>query len=243
MGIDKDLEYALQWESSSKHFYINQYYDELVSKLSNIKIVLEIGCGVGYSTLSLLKQGHKVIAIDKNEECIKKAQQIVLENGFLVGELSKSDVQFIKVDIISEEFYKNILPTLSFNGVICWNIGSSWGKDDLLYYIPHILNYGLDITEIQQNPESAYAELIIWHVCQIAKMKNVQLQLVERGSEIIDKDNEYYQWVKREFDFKHIEYSNIKASTISAGGRILTSKGRVIKDSLIDIYLSSIIMK
>ena len=32
MGIDKDLEYALQWESSSKHFYIKRsfYYEMMV---------------------------------------------------------------------------------------------------------------------------------------------------------------------------------------------------------------------
>ena len=178
MEIDKDLEYAIQWEHSSKHFYINQFYDKLAEKLSGIKIVLEIGCGAGYSTLSLLKRGHKVIAIDKNEECIKRAQQLIEKNGFNVGDLSKSDVLFIKVDMISEEFYRNILPALSFNVIICWNIGSSWKKDDLQYYVPHMLDYGLNISQIRQNPESSYAELVVWHICQIAKMKEVPLQIV-----------------------------------------------------------------
>lgn len=32
----------------------------------NFNIILEIGCGTGYSILALLENGHKVIAIEKN---------------------------------------------------------------------------------------------------------------------------------------------------------------------------------
>ena len=39
----------------------------------NFGVATEVGCGTGYSTLALLENGHKVIALDKNNECIEKA--------------------------------------------------------------------------------------------------------------------------------------------------------------------------
>ena len=72
--MDKKIEYAEQWEVSSKYFYDKKYYNWMQKKIENYNTILEVGCGTGYSTLALLENGHKVIALEKNNECIKKQQ-------------------------------------------------------------------------------------------------------------------------------------------------------------------------
>lgn len=72
--MDEKIEYAEQWEVSSKYFYDQNYYGWMQKKIEDYNIILEVGCGTGYSTLSLLENGHKVIALDKNSECIEKAK-------------------------------------------------------------------------------------------------------------------------------------------------------------------------
>ena len=49
----------------------------MANKHEGHEIVLEIGCGTGYSTLALVESGYKVIAVDKNPECMKR-QKIYL---------------------------------------------------------------------------------------------------------------------------------------------------------------------
>lgn len=70
--MDKDREYAEQWEVNSKYFYKQGTYEKLCDHIDKYNIVLEIGCGVGNSTLSLKEKGHCIISIEKNKVCIKK---------------------------------------------------------------------------------------------------------------------------------------------------------------------------
>ncbi|MBR3601171.1 MAG: methyltransferase domain-containing protein [Lachnospiraceae bacterium] len=49
----------------------------MASAIENHDIVVEIGCGTGYSTLSLIENGHRVIAIEKNKDCIEKAKRLL----------------------------------------------------------------------------------------------------------------------------------------------------------------------
>ena len=60
--------YAEKWQASSKFFMDNGYYKYMAEIIKPYKTVLEIGCGVGYSTVSLINDGHIVIAVDKNRE-------------------------------------------------------------------------------------------------------------------------------------------------------------------------------
>ena len=53
--MDEKLEYAEQWEVSSKYFYDKNYYNWMQTKIKDYNIILEVGCGTGYSTLSLLE--------------------------------------------------------------------------------------------------------------------------------------------------------------------------------------------
>ena len=70
-------EYADQWNVSAKHFYDKGYYSWMAQAIDGLHTVIEIGCGTGYSTLAVVEKRHKVIAIDKNPDCIKKAKELL----------------------------------------------------------------------------------------------------------------------------------------------------------------------
>ena len=143
--MDKKIEYAEQWEVSSKYFYEKKYYNWMQKKIENYNTILEVGCGTGYSTLALLANGHKVIALEKNNECIKKATELIQQKGYSVGKIPDADVCFIETDVVAKEFYLGVLKDLQFDAVICWNVGSYWDKENVQFYLPYMLEYGLNI--------------------------------------------------------------------------------------------------
>ena len=61
----------------SKCFFLEQGdYKWMARQLKEYKTVLELGCGTGQSTLSLLQQGLNVIAVDKNPSCLSLARKM-----------------------------------------------------------------------------------------------------------------------------------------------------------------------
>ena len=58
-----DYKYAQEWDQSAQRFYNQGDYDWLAEQLNGYTTILELGCGTGQSTLALLKQNHKVIAV------------------------------------------------------------------------------------------------------------------------------------------------------------------------------------
>ena len=140
-------------------------------------------------------------------------------------------------------FINDVLSLISIDVVICWNIGTYWGKEKEQDIIPKMLQYGLTIEQIQQSPESSYAELIIWNACSIAKEKNCAVHIVDRAMHKITKDNDpYYKQLKKEFEFKKIKYVNIRATTLSQGGRKLITQGKLNSKREIPIVLVSILI-
>lgn len=241
--MDKKIEYAEQWEVSSKYFYDKKYYNWMQKKIENYNTILEVGCGTGYSTLALLANGHKVIALEKNNECIKKATELIQQKGYSVGKIPDADVCFIETDVVTKEFYLGVLKDLQFDAVICWNVGSYWDKENVQFYLPYMLEYGLNIDQIKENVESSYGELILWNACKIATMRNVPMHIIERSGEIITESNcEYYRILGTEFGFSELEFDNLQADSISGGGRVLVTNGNVNMERIVDVILVSILM-
>lgn len=232
--------YADQWEISSKHFYDNDCYKWMTEQLNGFKIVLEIGCGTGFSTLELLRSGHKVISVDKNECCIEKAKQKIRSEGFSVGDISNNDVDFIVADVVDKEFLKSIFKR-DFDIVICWNVGTYEEIETKDYYQPFFLKYGLTEQQIASNWESSYAELILWTGCSIAANKEVPFHIIDRSSEGFTIDNiDYYNALGAEFKYKNMKVDQIITSTISIGGKPLKVKNEVVKENTIETFIVSI---
>jgi SAM-dependent methyltransferase len=233
--------YADQWEVSSRHFYENDCYDWMAERVEPYKTVLEIGCGTGFGTLELLKHGHKVIAVDKNECCIEQAKNRISMAGYTMGDLLHNDVEFIAADIVDKGFFQSITKS-HFDIVICWNVGTYEDNGTRDYYQPFLLEYGLSEQLIDSNWESSYAELIFWTACKIAAFNKVPFHLIERSSEgLTNESSQYYAALGGEFNYQEMKVDQAITTTISSGGKLLKVKGGVVKEREIQTILISIL--
>lgn len=238
--MEEKIIYANQWEVSSKHFYENDCYKWMAEQVGEFKIILEIGCGTGYGTLELLRQGHKVISVDKNEHCVEKAKNKIEAEGFTVGDIASNDVNFIVADIVDKEFLKTVA-NFNFDIVICWNVGTYEENETRSYYQPYFLEYGLTEQQVATNWESSYAELILWTACNIAANKKVPFHLIDRANEALNSGNcDYYYALGGEFKYKNMKVEQIITSTVSNGGKPLKIKNERIKANIIETFLVSI---
>lgn len=230
--------YAEQWDESAKYFYDTKRYHWMAEKISDYKTVVEVGCGTGYSTVALVETGHKVIAIDKNSNCLEKAKELIDDRG--LGD----EVIFVEGDIATDEFRSFLKNQYDYDVVVCWNVGTYWSKEMIQFYFPYLLEYGLNVTQIRENPESPYAELIIWDSCRLASDSNVPVQIVDRGTQYINYQNDsYYKTLGAEFSYLEIKYDNLECDTISSKGRMLSTNGVVNDSEKIEIVLVSILLK
>ena len=242
MNIDE--KYANDWNSSGTHFLNNNNYDWMCENISDYTTVLEVGSVTGQSTLSLLKNNHRVIVIEKNKYCIEKTKELILANGFYVcdniSDITNNTACLLMSDIILDTL--NIF-NVEFDIVVCWNIGTAWDRDSILTYINPMEEYGLTIKQIKENIESSYAELIVWKACNIAKAHKSAISIIERGTRIVDDKNDgYYMELKNECDFNEIAYRNVSTTTLSQTGRTLSVDGIPINENEIKIFLNSILL-
>ena len=122
-------EYSMTWENDSGYFYLNGYYSWMEKAVSSYGTILEVGCGNGYSTLTLLQNGHKVIAIDYNPYCLEKTKQLLEDNGFLVKLIRREDIVDIQ-GIMFESEYEEIFD--NYDESFVWLIESDILKDEYL---------------------------------------------------------------------------------------------------------------
>lgn len=85
-------QYADEWGSSSSDHKRFSHYKWISSHLVEPKLVLEIGCGVGYGTEELLASGAKVVSIEINTDLLNKAADNLVEAGYTVNKLSLSQI-------------------------------------------------------------------------------------------------------------------------------------------------------
>lgn len=169
------------------------------------------------------------------------ASQYSIKN--LLCELTENSVYFIECDVTDEANVNELLSGANIDIVICWNVGTYWDIEKEEDIFPKMLQYGLTIEQIRQNPESSYGELVIWNSCRIAKDKNCAVQIVDRAVQKLTKVSDtYYVTLKKEFGFKSIKYINMKAKTLSFGGRQLITNGKVNIEQEVPIIFISILM-
>jgi len=86
--------YSEAWKNDSEYFYENGYYKWMEEAIAQYNTILEIGCGVGYSTLCLLETGHRVIAVDYNVYCLMKTKDLLERKGYKVKLIQREQINF-----------------------------------------------------------------------------------------------------------------------------------------------------
>lgn len=218
--MTEEKKYADQWNESAKYFYQNDSYSWMSSHIEEYHSVLEVGCGTGYSTLNLAQKGHIIQAIDKNQFCLERAKTLIKNNNL------ENCVHFISGDVADDSFRVQVAKKNDFELVVCWNVGTYWNNEMFKFYLPHMRKYGLTDDQIRQNPESSYAELMLWDACDIASKKKVPIQIIERIEQELNQNlKDYYGALASEFGYRRIKCDIAEGSSISKGGRVLTISG------------------
>lgn len=237
--MDLKEKYAIEWNASAEFFSCNGDYDWMETHLHKYHTVLEIGCGTGYSTLSLLNQGHKVICVEKNSDCIHLAKNLIEKKGY-----TSNDVVFLEGDIFDYDFLMSNVEKNSFDIICCWNPGTYWAKDTFANCGQLIRDLRFPIETIKENPVSSYVELLYLVCAYYAKQRGVPFHIIERGQKETDSTNDvYFYMIEREVGFIDIDYDNRKTKTLSKKGRPLTVGSKLLTGDYEDIVLISVLMK
>ena len=236
--------YSNDWYNSSSFFYENNDYEWMCKQIDQYNNVLEIGCGVGYSTLSLIEQGHKVISIDNNEYCINSAENLIKEKGYRCGSfnhnLKDCDVIFINADINTISISEIIN---EFHIVLCWNLGTFWTDDKINDYYKKFRDFKLTDQEIKDDFAGCYTDYIQDKAIQIAKIFKVPIHFIDRTmNSINDEIKSYYTYLKKTYKYKKIEYEVRDSKTKSKGARELVYGGKIINNKIVNISMISIVI-
>ena len=235
--VDKplDLVYAEKWRRSSRLFEENGCYRWMSSKVKDYKTILEIGCGSGSGTLALTKDGHEVVVVEENRECISMTQKLLQDNGCI------ENVSFLEGDIVLSETRNIITKDKRINAVVCWNPGTQLDVETFKNYVKYMIEYGLTIEQIREAPSSSYCEMMLWHACSIAKSMNVPIHIIDRATVIDEELVNYYEVLGKEIGFSHVQFDYLKTDTVSEGGVPLVSKGVLQNDHNIPVVLVSVL--
>lgn len=141
-------DYIKSWGVNSKGHLDQGHYGWMAERLVGYPRTLEIGCGVGHSTLALLKQGHTVVCIEENPHCIAATQRLVSESGYSVaviaretpkslddnayrliykdiGSVPQADCLLIEGDALNDPKLEAWLEQQpKFDSVACWLLGT-----------------------------------------------------------------------------------------------------------------------
>jgi SAM-dependent methyltransferase len=150
------------------------HYRWMAEKIAGQARVLEIGCGDGRSTLELLRQGHTVVSIDENHECLHLASRRLEHAGYtprtdiergsgasghgpayelMFGPIAPEAAN-IETHLIHGDVGRNRDPELErwlksserFDAVICWLVGThKWRRYNTRSSFEKESDYGLDV--------------------------------------------------------------------------------------------------
>lgn len=141
-------QYLQNWRVNANHHRTQGHYAWMAALLDGYPRTLEIGCGVGHSTLALLKNGHTVVCIEENPHCIAATQALLVEHGYSVavvergtphsidtdayrlnyseiGAAPKADCLLIEGDALNDPALEQWLKAQPrFDAVACWLLGT-----------------------------------------------------------------------------------------------------------------------
>ncbi|MCK4644520.1 class I SAM-dependent methyltransferase [bacterium] len=257
------LGYANKWATSSKELDREGHYVWMELMIREYRKVLEIGTGVGRSTKKLIENGHKVISIDENLECLTQAEKelsnagfnvilikrgniIVTNEGYSIEydnievNLDSYDVILIEGDIYSDAILEFWLKTIKpFDAVICWLMGVQKFKDKDLSLRTYSFN-------LKTNPGNyrLFIQNRVYELADNLLRTSGILQIVDRVTtkeyEVLLCDAHQAQASVTSLDVKKIDF---RLYTHSSEGVLLMDNYGELSFGQNDIYLASIISR
>ncbi|MDR9404055.1 MAG: class I SAM-dependent methyltransferase [Halothece sp. Uz-M2-17] len=171
----------------------------ILTALANFEkpgFAIDLGCGTGRDTVEILRQGWRVLAIDKEAEAIAKLKSKFYSNKQLIVQVSSfEELQIIPpVDLINASFclpfcspdffptlWNNIFNSLRNGGRFCGHLfgdRDSWKEGGLIHcqtrsQVETLLNrYNIELLEEEEHPgKTPLGEDRYWHVFHIVAKK------------------------------------------------------------------------
>jgi hypothetical protein len=123
-------EYAEQWHAEANALNARGDYRWMASQLGGSSVVLEVGCGIGLSTMALTQCGKAVIAIERNEHLAAATLRKLSDKGIAVAHArgpasvqapAPGAVTVVAGSVFDQSLVKR-LPRL--DAITCWLIGA-----------------------------------------------------------------------------------------------------------------------
>jgi SAM-dependent methyltransferase len=139
--------YSNEWFESSKAYLEKGFYKWCLNSIEGKHRVLEIGCGVGFSTIEIINANHVVVSIEENPsmldfteknlkesniefKSVRRERFLSTENGYNIEYSSINDVidqshnTIIEGNILTDYNLRNwLVRNPPFDAVICWFMG------------------------------------------------------------------------------------------------------------------------
>ncbi len=220
--------YADKWARSSEFFFQKGYYHIFAKPLEGCNKILEIGCGCGFSTLSLAECGHIILAIDNNSFCIDKAFELISDKGF------SDKVCFLEMDVTNSQAFDELAERYKYDAVVCWNIGT-------VYDTNRKIDNNISEEENRKLIVDEYKLKVLAYSCALAQYKAVPFLIVERTEKPLKEiDLEYYRNLGKTFGFNSVDYSYFEGESLSSEGISLMSNGVIKEDPIVPLVFNII---
>lgn len=196
---EERVTYARLWRENSRVHTINGDYAWMAAFLKSPCRILEVGTGIGHSTLALLQRGHQVVGIEENIACLRDASKLLSSNGIehLVierGHISSADnskysihyddlpdqihpvCTLVESDILNDPMLTQwIFQFGGLNAITCWLLGT--------HNMRHA-NQALTPLKVRSNRdyELHVQRFALLHAEKLLASPGSMIQLVDRGS-------------------------------------------------------------
>lgn len=184
---EAQVDYINRWRKNAEQHFKDGDYDWVASLVekSDAKRILEIGCGVGFSTLALANRGIQSLSIDLIPEAINATKELLREYDIsvgILGEEGKPGMLLKQIDVI--ENYDEVSKYLKWvDLVLICNPGGKIETDLTLKEI-EMLHWGhySDEQMAEETVPALHKWAILITAARLAKENGKQLIIVDRGT-------------------------------------------------------------
>ena len=180
-------DYIKRWKKNAEQHFMDGDYDWVASLVekSGVQRILEIGCGVGYSTLALINHGIQALSIDSIPEAIEETASLLRSFGVsagILGDGTKPEIILKQADVIQD--YETVSSyTQWIDLVLICNPGGKLetGLTEKELEMLHWGQYSDDQMKEETAP-SLHKWAILIAAARLAKENQKKLIIVDRGS-------------------------------------------------------------